>query len=237
MGLPSRTSLANAYRKISLGISVTPKMITVPARILAGPQVRYRANATKESQSGSWNLMNIKFTIGARIPAWSYLWLSMPGKDGNPFPNGPEPTIKKFQEVLVDNGVIAPLPLLIGAKCQLVNGNSSTNNASISEAMYKLHRNPLKPKFLLVIIPYKGDGTAAIYNQIKYIADIKLGIHTVCVIGSKFGNPKGQDQYFRNIAMKFNLKCGGINHSLDANKLGIISAGGTMVVGIDGRTP
>jgi len=220
-----------------MGISVTPKMITVPARILVSPQVKYRANATKESQSGSWNLVNIKFTTGARIPAWSYLWLPMPDKDGNPFPNGPEATVRKFQEVLVNNGVTAPLPLLLGAKCQLTSGNSSINSARICEAMLKLSRNPLRPKFLLIIIPYKGDGTAGIYNQIKYMADVRLGIHTVCVIGSKFGNPRGQDQYFRNVAMKFNLKCGGINHSLDANKLGIISAGGTMVVGIDGKTP
>ncbi|KAI9763510.1 MAG: hypothetical protein M1840_000463 [Geoglossum simile] len=220
-----------------LGVSVTPKMITVPARILSSPQVKYKANRTKESQSGSWNLMSIKFTTGAKIPPWSYLWLPMPGKDGDPFPNGPDATVRKFQDILLDNGVVSPLPLLPGLRRELVSGNSSANDAIIVDAMRKFCAHPAKPKFLLVIIPYKGDGTAAIYNQIKSIADVKLGIHTVCVIGSKFGNPRGQDQYFRNIAMKFNLKCGGINHSLDANKLGIISAGGTMVVGIDVTHP
>ncbi|KAI9766392.1 MAG: hypothetical protein M1839_004912 [Geoglossum umbratile] len=220
-----------------LGISVTPKMITVPARILASPPVKYRANETKHSQSGSWNLMKIKFTVGARIPEWSYLWLPMPGKDGNPFPNGPDATVKGFREVLVDNGIAAPPPMLPGLRCELISSNTSANNANISGAMGKFYRHPSKPRFLLVIIPYKGDGTAAIYNQIKYTADIKLGIHTVCVIGSKFGNPRGQDQYFRNIAMKFNLKSGGINHSLDTNKLGVIGAGGTMVVGIDVTHP
>ncbi|KAH0536301.1 hypothetical protein FGG08_006816 [Glutinoglossum americanum] len=219
------------------GVSVRPRMITVPARVLAGPPVKYWANVSKHSPNGSWNLVKIKFTAGARIGNWTYLWLPMKGKDLSPFhPNeGPQQTVMEFHKVLLDNGVLAPQPLLPGLRCDLVPDDGNENHQRIGDAFRKIVGHPAKLKFVLVIIPYKGSGTAAIYNRIKYIADLKAGLHTVCVIGHKFG--KGNDQCFRNIGMKFNLKCGGINHSLDANKLGIISGGGTMVVGIDVTHP
>jgi hypothetical protein len=46
-----------------------------------------------------------------------------------------------------------------------------------------------------------------------------------------------QDQYFGNVALKFNLKAGGINHTLDGPRLGLISEGETMVVGLDVTHP
>jgi hypothetical protein len=46
-----------------------------------------------------------------------------------------------------------------------------------------------------------------------------------------------QDQYFGNISLKFNLKAGGINQTLDPAKLGIIGEGKTMIVGIDVTHP
>ena len=46
---------------------------------------------------------------------------------------------------------------------------------------------------------------------------------------------KGDPQYFGNVALKFNLKSGGINQTID--KLGIINEGKTMVVGIDVTHP
>jgi eukaryotic translation initiation factor 2C len=63
-----------------------------------------------------------------------------------------------------------------------------------------------------------------------------LGLRTVTVVGSKFSKP-GNDQYFANVALKINLKLGGINQILDEPKLGIIAEGKTMVVGLDVTHP
>ena len=62
-----------------------------------------------------------------------------------------------------------------------------------------------------------------------------FGIHTVCCLQSNL--LKKTDSTFGNIALKFNLKAGGINHILEPAKLGIISEGKTMVVGIDVTHP
>jgi len=63
-----------------------------------------------------------------------------------------------------------------------------------------------------------------------------VGLRNICVVGSKFAKEKN-DQYFANVALKFNLKLGGRNQFLDKDKLGIIQDGKTMIVGIDVTHP
>ncbi|KAJ4193059.1 hypothetical protein NW759_016602 [Fusarium solani] len=52
-----------------------------------------------------------------------------------------------------------------------------------------------------------------------------------------YAKERGQDQYFANVALKFNLKLGGNNQLLDKQRLGIINEDKTMVVGIDVTHP
>jgi eukaryotic translation initiation factor 2C len=59
---------------------------------------------------------------------------------------------------------------------------------------------------LLVVLPSTD---RQLYNRVKFIGDVKLGTHTICVVGPKF--VKGNEQYNANVALKFNLKLGGIN--------------------------
>ncbi|KAB5514942.1 ribonuclease H-like domain-containing protein [Coniochaeta sp. 2T2.1] len=85
---------------------------------------------------------------------------------------------------------------------------------------------------IILILP---DAVTPLYNRIKHCGDIKYGIHTVCCIGYKFA--KCSDQYFANVALKFNLKLGGNNQLLDASRRGLIDKDKTMVVGIDVTHP
>lgn len=86
-------------------------------------------------------------------------------------------------------------------------------------------------EFLLVIL---GVQDATLYNKVKTMADCTFGIHTSCVLGFKFR--KGQPGYFANVALKWNLKAGGINHKLSED-VGILKEGKTMVVGYDVTHP
>ena len=118
----------------------------------------------------------------------------------------------------------------------LVDGQEGANDSEIKRIfrlMYDAKNGP-RPRFVLCIIPFND---VAIYNSIKTVADTKAGIHTVCMVGSKFMKEQRQDQYFGNVSLKLNLKAGGINQTLDPAKLGIISEGETMVVGIDVTHP
>jgi hypothetical protein len=77
---------------------------------------------------------------------------------------------------------------------------------------------------------------AAIYNRIKLLGDIRKGIRNLCVIESKFAKERNS-QYFINVGLKFNLKLGGNNQVLSPDRLGVVSEGKTMVVGIDVTHP
>ncbi|KFY69006.1 hypothetical protein V496_00593 [Pseudogymnoascus sp. VKM F-4515 (FW-2607)] len=81
------------------------------------------------------------------------------------------------------------------------------------------------------------DMDAAVYNRVRYVDDILLGIHTVCSLDIKAAKEGGRDQYLANIALKVNCNLLGVNQSLDVAKLGIICEGKTMVVGIDVTHP
>jgi eukaryotic translation initiation factor 2C len=98
----------------------------------------------------------------------------------------------------------------------------------------RMHASASKPNFILVILPYND---VAIYNNIKALADTKHGMHIVCVVAQKFLKEQRQDQYYGNISLKFNLMVGGINHTLNPAKLGIVGQGKTMLVGLDVTHP
>jgi hypothetical protein len=76
-----------------------------------------------------------------------------------------------------------------------------------------------------------------LYKRIKTLADRDYGLHTICSVGSKLWKERGRDQYIANIALKFNLKLGGINQIVENKNLGIIDQNKTMVVGIDVTHP
>ena len=95
------------------------------------------------------------------------------------------------------------------------------------------------PPLLMVILPNNSN---EIYRTIKTMADIALGMHTVCVIGDTNEKRKfygDNAQYHANVILKINLKLGGMNHKLTNNTdaLGVIGKGSTMVVGIDVTHP
>jgi eukaryotic translation initiation factor 2C len=64
---------------------------------------------------------------------------------------------------------------------------------------------------------------------------LRRGILNVCVVDSKFS--RANNQYFANVGLKFSLKLGGRNHSLNPSKMGILRERKTMVVGLDVTHP
>ena len=116
----------------------------------------------------------------------------------------------------------------------LYDGDEGGNHARIDDILKRMHLAKNRPRFVMCILPRPD---VAIYNSIKTVADTKAGLQTVCVVGSKFMKEQRQDQYFGNISLKFNLKAGGINQTVDPARLGVISQGKTMVVGLDVTHP
>lgn len=65
-----------------------------------------------------------------------------------------------------------------------------------------------------------------------------MGIATVSCQSSKIRKDKGQLQYYANVALKVNIKLGGINHSIEDSNMAWLKSGGlTMIVGADVTHP
>lgn len=112
-------------------------------------------------------------------------------------------------------------------------GPDNPNLRSLLETKFRASPQTLgKPRIILVILP---DGTASTYNLVKQVGDVELGIHTICVRRDRFC--KGAMNYFANLTLKFNLKLGGINHTIERSSLGILEEDKTMVLGIDVTHP
>jgi hypothetical protein len=223
------------------GLTVGQGLITVNARVLQPPQIKYK-NYQQKDQSvtpnfGSWNMANIKFHTGSNLGNWTWVRFrsSRRSPDGGFQDDAIAATVRKFREFLMKAGVnagalIEPPPPAV----YLVEGQTQQNNDKVKEIIRRIHQNQKSPRFVLCILPFPD---VALYNSIKTFSDTKAGFHTVCVVSNKFMKELRQDQYFGNVSLKFNLKAGGINQTLDAPKLGVISEGKTMVVGIDVTHP
>ena len=225
-----RTEELNVHKN-AFDINVTPKLITVPGRVLTNPNIKYSGTQSANPRFGSWNMQSVQFVTKTDMPKWTYLRISLQGgrspwQSEQDFHN----TMNRFQTMLGQLG-IRLTNYLVG---QHIVVGSQNLESEISTAIHKFAINPQnRPKMILVVVPERE--MTSVYNHVKSVCDIKEGILNVCVLDSKFS--RANDQYFANVGLKFNLKLGGRNHSLDPSKLGIIREKKTMVVGIDVTHP
>ncbi|KAF2261991.1 Piwi-domain-containing protein [Lojkania enalia] len=218
------------------GIQVLPTLLTVQARILPAPPLKYRTKALTP-QNGAWNLDTRQigsqpFCRVKKLDSWSCLVINLEGRLAV---RGGDQELKghldEFTKVLGDYGM-SPRPL--GRPASITVRQSDIANRNITMICGQI-ANALssRPKFLFVILP---NDSAVIYDSVKYVCDIQLGIPSICNIGDKFSKPKGQMQYFANVCLKFNQKLGGVNHSLELDKLKPLD-NQTIVFGIDVTHP
>jgi eukaryotic translation initiation factor 2C len=177
-------------------------------------------------------MQSIQFSTRARLPSWTYLWISVEGlRDAWNNDQALSSTMNAFQAKLKEVGIDANTYTL-GLRITLSTANiDSEIDAAINRFVSHPTRPP--PSLILVIMPYVD---TSIYNRIKFVCDVKKGLRNICVVGSKFAKDRN-DQYFANVALKVNLKLGGRNQFIDNSKLDIIPEGKTMVVGIDVTHP
>ncbi|KAJ9601979.1 hypothetical protein H2200_013538 [Cladophialophora chaetospira] len=227
----------------TFNINVHPRLVAVSGRVLNSPSVYYHGNKAAATRFGSWNMQNIQFVTKADLPSWTWVMIQTPN-DANPWatPQEFEQTLNNFQSELRKVGVNCNAPAR-GLRVTVQPSVPATAtrpripgdlDTKIDETFHLFTSTPNKAPPKLVLVVLLSD-KAEIYNRVKYVCDIKEGLVSVCVVASKFA--KAGPQYSANVALKFNLKLGGRNQVLQPAKLGVISEGKTMVVGLDVTHP
>ncbi|ERT01105.1 RNA interference and protein silencing protein (Qde2) [Sporothrix schenckii 1099-18] len=211
-------------------ITVGDKLITVDARVLPAPDLVYGKKFKMAPQRGSWNLASRELAQGGSNNMDNVKWAyyEMPGSRGDV-----RSVMDSFMTALKALGVpVSEAPLQLGRQGDYSMFDTRTfdgKDDAIDAAFRRAVQSAPKPKIILFVL---ADNDKYVYERIKLLGDTVFGIHSVCVVSQKF--TRNDAQYFANVALKFNLKLGGVNHRLDKpDKLGIISKGQTMVVGYD----
>jgi len=231
---PNASPQLNAF-----GISIGNEMTVVPGRILVPPGIKYGQGEPRVDDRASWNLRNVKFAKGAKLDQWAVLII----QDGHPrdeFGSTDDPellqTIRGFTKMCRDSGMtVGPKdPLFVMAQLPPRTPTDPIRAAAIGVIRQKLMSLPGKPLMVMVLL---SSSDKHVYSGIKHLCDSHLDVPTVCVHSAKIRKEKGQLQYFANVALKFNMKLGGVNHALDARSMAWLKKSPTMVVGIDVTHP
>ncbi|KDR77135.1 hypothetical protein GALMADRAFT_66053 [Galerina marginata CBS 339.88] len=231
---PNASPQLNAF-----GISIGNQMTVVPGRILPPPGIKYGQGEPRVDDRASWNLRNVKFAKGARLEKWAVLIIK-DGHSRDEFPSTTDPellsTIRGFAKMCRDSGMTVEQqdPIVAMAQVPSKTAIDPTRAAAIQVIRQQLMSLPGKPSIVLVLL---SSSDKHIYSGIKHLCDSHLDVATVCVHSAKIRKEKGQLQYFANVALKFNMKLGGVNHALDARSMAWLKKVPTMLVGIDVTHP
>lgn len=209
-------------------MSVSPEMMVVAARILPAPPITY-GSGSMQPKDASWNLMKKRFREAAPMANWSYLII----EDNFPIPVDAVVNIMKtFEKTCKEYGMAANPPTLKFAdgsyplKVRLPRERGPIDlEIAMKPAFKKLQENNIQITY--VFLPGQEKG---VYAAVKYCGDVKAGVGTVCSQWNKVNKDRGQDQYLANVALKFNMKMGGTNHTLAPAQLGDLKGGKTMIV-------
>ncbi|KAI1269183.1 RNA interference and gene silencing protein [Xylariaceae sp. FL1019] len=225
LGFEPTNSTLNAFN-----LNVLPGLLTVPGRVLVAPGINYFGRRVVHPRDAQWNMKDVKFDATPSLPSWTYLRISRQGK-GSPWRDNNTFITKMNQlQSQLRAGGMAVTDYAPGKHITI---SPTDADSQIQKGVEGLLGQGKELKLILVIVP-EGESNL-VYNRVKYVCDVSKGILNVCVLDVKFA--KANVQYLANVALKFNLKLGGRNHSLDSSKLGLISKGDTMVVGIDVTHP
>ncbi|KAF4312601.1 argonaute-like protein [Botryosphaeria dothidea] len=214
----------------AFGINIGGNLLTVQARILPVPQLQY-AGKVQQPENGKWNLARVRYTKPAAIQSWGCLVVE---ERGRPIFNIQEQAldlVSTFKSALQSYGLRMDDPQP-PAKIAI---SWPYNPSEITEVVSAKFAQMVKMRIGMLLVLLPSDNTA-LYDTIKYQGDVRFGVATVCTIAKKILSQRGQAQYMANVGLKFNLKCGGVNHDMRIQQLAPLD-NKTILIGIDVSHP
>lgn len=218
----------------SFGIKVDTNMITVHGRILKAPGLTYAAPlslAGNPAKQASWNLIGRTFRTGAQLPNWGIMTFNEPNRSTIRNVEEGKAAQEELLHIFKGHGLKMPAPIRQSFDIPPL-GREEFRGAldGVLENAFTFWQTR-GVRMLLVLLPKKDNW---LYARIKLYGDVKFGTATIAMVGQTF--LKKQGTTFGNIALKFNLKAGGVNHVVSQGQLNPLDDK-TMVVGIDVTHP
>lgn len=231
-----RSSAINAMRRVNhnkdptcngFGISVDQRTVSVPARLLPPPGIRYNGRMDMP-RGGAWNSRHEhKLLSGAPMFTWAVVNLS----------RAQPREVEDFMGQLVQKAGRMGMP--VQRHSRLYRGR----DYEVDSLLKKAHREFQDPKLkvnnfplqLIVIVVQRQD--TGVYNTIKSIGDVELGVATQVMLVKHL---RSNDVYKGNLLLKINAKLGGSNFTPECSKMFVrhpVNSPRTIVLGADVTHP
>ncbi|CAF4038008.1 unnamed protein product [Rotaria sp. Silwood2] len=191
---------------IEIGMSIEDQqMLTVPARFIAPPEIKYKSGRDGQSDIveriniGKWNLRN-RFQKTKTIERWACVMISSQKPNANQLSIAKQ-FIDQFPYIIRQYGICF--------QSNPIMSSDPANPQIIHDRLRELKEKNCE--VVLFILNGVGEDT---YKLIKYFGNQKLGIVTQCtdfVAISRNIRNKKLDMYLQNLVQKFNAKLGGVN--------------------------
>jgi len=212
----------------AFGMNVTPTPISVTARVLPTPMLRYgqgSAEATIKPFNGQWNMRDKKLFRPATVKIWTIVIYESQGRFR-------QDTARDMAKGFIDGAISVGMsitdtqPLIFWENGQ---GNIAEQLKKAGKACVDQKGGP--PSLIVVVLPEGGND---IYTAVKNFGDVQMGVATQCLKSSKCNRAK--IQYWANVMLKVNVKLDGINAVLDGSSIHD-PANPTIVMGADVMHP
>ncbi|KAJ0119467.1 hypothetical protein J7T55_013669 [Diaporthe amygdali] len=216
----------------NFGVSVGKNLVKVDGRTLASPTIKYSVERSAQVNNASWSLTNVNFIKTATVQRWTWVFMS---RDKRDTPSSVSRFIGELRNILRDKCGQGDEYDVAEDHCINADEGIAGLNRILSSAKAK--------GISLVVLICQNKMSVTTYNAVKFIGDILHGIHTSCILEescrklNEGTNKEAFDwNYFANVAMKINLKLGGINHKLEQT-VELFRKPGLMVAGYDVTHP
>ncbi|KAK2762261.1 hypothetical protein FQN54_001271 [Arachnomyces sp. PD_36] len=224
MGITGPQSGDNLLSKF--GFSVSPQMLAIHGRQLEKPIIKYGQGNEELKFPGSWNVGNHEFIKPGIKPGTALsigcVWLKSA--------NLSQPSPGEFLKALAARMRLHGISDDINCETDMVTPGRTREEtrATLEKQIGELR--DYNYTFGIIILPSQD---AATYADIKYLADIKYGVTTLCIF-PKSRRLNISEAYLDNLILKINLKLGGVNHGLVGQAA---YSKDTIYVGIDVTHP
>ncbi|KAJ7737366.1 argonaute-like protein [Mycena metata] len=211
------------------GLTVDNTVLSTQARVLRAPTLTYGQGsriANIEPRNGAWNMADKKFYRPATIAAWILVIFDVRFND-----TFAQNVARDFVDGCRSTGMIVthPAPVI-----RRINGQGNIGPQMQAAGAACFAEKNVPPTLFVVILPEGGND---IYTMVKHWGDVSKGVPTQCLKSRNCTHAK--IQFWANVALKVNVKLGGINVITDPAQVMLLSDphNPTVVMGADVMHP
>ncbi|KAG0602900.1 hypothetical protein M758_10G049800 [Ceratodon purpureus] len=202
------------------GLQFDQNLAKVTGRMLPAPKLRFGNGKTEAPYQGRWNFSDKKMHQGITIPSWAVAVFDERCRDGAEI-------ARQLKNCCCRQGMNMPEVTAVVKETQDERYLPPEERVKV---MLEVHMKKFYPEFILAILPTDASNSD-LYVAFKRHWEIKYKKISQCMIRPRSLNA----QYFGNLALKINLKMGGLNSplSMDAYIFLTRNRESTIIFGMD----